>query len=179
MTPRWRKAALTAHVVSSVGWLGAVVAFLAVAVVARTSGDVPTVKAAYLVMETLVWIVILPFNLASLLSGLVSSLGTHWGLLRHYWVLIKLTLNLATTVILLLYTEEIGYFSGVAAKDTWSDADIAILTGPTNVAHSALALLILLSATVLAIYKPRGMTRYGQRRQRHVRSRAAQSPTPG
>jgi hypothetical protein len=31
------------------------------------------------------------------------------------------------------------------------------------VLHAAAALLLLLVATTLAIYKPRGMTRYGQR----------------
>jgi hypothetical protein len=36
MTPRLRKFALTAHVTSSVGWLGAVAAFLALAVAGLT-----------------------------------------------------------------------------------------------------------------------------------------------
>jgi signal transduction histidine kinase len=177
MTPRWRKLVLTAHVVFSVGWLGAVVTFLGVAVIGMTSPDIPTVKAAYLVMEALVWAVIVPFNVASLLSGLVSALGTTWGLFRHYWVLFKLVLNLVTTAILLLYTQEIGYFSSVAARTTLTDVDLAELSGPTNVVHSAVALLVLLAATVLAVYKPRGLTRYGQRKQRELRARTAHSHT--
>ncbi|MGH8933676.1 MAG: hypothetical protein ACRDZO_24355 [Egibacteraceae bacterium] len=88
MTPRLRKFALTAHATSSVGWLGAVVVFLALAVVGLTSQDAQTVRGAYLVMEPAAWFV-LPLAIASLLTGLVSSLGTTWGLFRHYWVLFK------------------------------------------------------------------------------------------
>ena len=93
MTPRLRKLALTAHVTSSVGWLGAVAGFLAVAVVGLTSRDAQTVRGAYLVMEPAAWFVLVPFAFASLVSGLVQSLGTTWGLFRHYWVLFKLLIN--------------------------------------------------------------------------------------
>jgi len=39
------------------------------------------------------------------------------------------------------------------------------------VLHAAAALLLLLVATVLAVYKPRGMTRYGQRKQHEHRAK--------
>jgi hypothetical protein len=172
MNPRWRRVALLAHVSCSVGWLGAVVTFMALALIGMSSTNVPTIKAAYLVMEILIWAVILPFNLASLVSGLVCALGTSWGLLRHYWVVIKLVLNLLTTAILLMYTQEIGYFSRLAARTPLSDADLGLLSGSTNLAHCAAALLVILAATGLALYKPRGMTRYGQRKQRELRNRA-------
>ena len=51
MTPRLRKFALTAHVTCSVGWLGAVAGFLALAVAGLTSQDAQMVRAAYLAME--------------------------------------------------------------------------------------------------------------------------------
>lgn len=38
--PRLRKFALTAHITSSVGWLGAVVCFLALSIVGLASDDV-------------------------------------------------------------------------------------------------------------------------------------------
>ena len=46
MTPGLRRFVLTAHVASSVGWLGAVVAYLALAVAALTNQDAQTVRAA-------------------------------------------------------------------------------------------------------------------------------------
>jgi hypothetical protein len=51
MRPRLRKFALTAHVTSSVGWLGAVAGFLALAVAGLTSQDAQMVRAAYLAMD--------------------------------------------------------------------------------------------------------------------------------
>ena len=93
MSPGVRKFALTAHVTSSVGWLGAVAAFLALAVVGLTSQDAQTVRATYLVMEPAGWVVLVPLAFASLLTGLVQSLGTTWGLSRHYWVLFKLLIK--------------------------------------------------------------------------------------
>ncbi len=105
MPPRLRKLALTVHVLSSVGWLGAVVAFLALALVGLTSQHAQTVRSTYLVMEPTAWLVLVPLAFASLLSGLVSSLGTTWGLFRHYWVLFKLLINVFATIILLMYME--------------------------------------------------------------------------
>src|SRR5215218_1506571 len=102
MRPRVRKFALAAHVASSVGWLGAVAAFLALAVVGLTSQNAETVRGAYLVMEPTAWFVLVPLAFASLVTGLVQSLGTSWGLFRHYWVLFKLLINVATTIVLLI-----------------------------------------------------------------------------
>jgi DMSO/TMAO reductase YedYZ heme-binding membrane subunit len=74
---------LTAHVVSSVGWLGGVAVFLALSVAGVTSEDPQVVRAAYIAMESIGWLVLVPLSLASLLTGLVQSLGTKWGLFRH------------------------------------------------------------------------------------------------
>ena len=161
MAPRVRKLALTAHVVSSVGWLGAIAAFLALAVIGLTSEDAQMVRGVYLVAEPITWFVIVPLALASLLTGLVESLVTKWGLFRHYWVVFKLLIGVVATVVLLMYTQTVGFFAGVAE----STADLRELRGPTFVLHSGAALLLLLAATVLAVYKPPGMTRYGRRKQ--------------
>ena len=103
MSPRVRQVALTAHVTASVGWLGAVAAFLALAVAGVASGDEQRVRGAYVAMELTGWYVIVPLSLASLLTGLVQSLGTTWGLVRHYWVLVKLLITVAATFLLLLH----------------------------------------------------------------------------
>src|ERR687891_609408 len=98
MAPRFRKFALIAHVTSSVGSLGSVAVFLALAVSGLTSQDAQMVRAAYVAMELSAWYVIVPLVLASLLTGLVQSLGTTWGLFRHFWVLAKLLLTAFTIV---------------------------------------------------------------------------------
>lgn len=161
MPPGLRKFALTAHVTCSVGWIGAVVVFLALALIGLTSNDAPTVRGAYLVMERAAWFVLVPFASATLLSGLVQALGTPWGLFRHYWVLFKLLMAVFITIVLLIYMGTFGFMAGVAADP---GADLNAVRNPSPVIHAVLALVVLLVAMVLAIYKPRGVTRYGWRK---------------
>jgi hypothetical protein len=159
MSPGLRKALLTAHVAVSVGWLGAVSAVLALAVVALISDDESTVRGAYLVMEPAAWFVLVPLAFASLLTGVVQSLGTHWGLFRHYWVLFKLLINLLATALLLTYTRTLDVLADAAAA-----GELESLQTPSVVLHAVAALLLLLVATTLAVVKPRGLTPFGRRR---------------
>jgi hypothetical protein len=170
MRPGLRKFALTAHVTSSVGWLGAVVLFLALAVVGLTSQDAETVRGAYLVMEPAAWFVLVPLAFASLLTGLVQALGTAWGLFRHYWVLAKLVINVFATIVLLMYTQTLSSLGDIAAERTTSSDDLGTVRSPSPVLHAGAALLLLLVATTLAVYKPRGLTPHGQRKQREQRT---------
>jgi hypothetical protein len=174
MPPRLRKFALTAHVTSSVGWFGAIVAFLALAIVGLTSQDAQMVRAVYLAAEPITWFVIVPLALASLLTGIVQSLGTTWGLFRHYWVLFKLLLTVLATSILLMYTQTVGYFASIAAEP---GASLGELRAPTFVLHSGAGLLVLLVTTVLAVYKPRGLTGYGRRKQDEQRRKQHEQRT--
>lgn len=163
LSPGARKLALTAHIACSVGWLGAVVAFLALAITGVTSTDDQIVRAVYIAMEAGAWAVILPLALASLVTGLIQSLGTRWGLFRHYWVLFKLLINLVATVILVLYLQTLGELSDLARSASTSRADVST---PSPVLHAAAAVVLLVVASVLAVYKPRGLTPYGRRRLR-------------
>ncbi|CAN5654070.1 hypothetical protein BH18ACT7_BH18ACT7_14970 [soil metagenome] len=171
MPPRLRRFMLTAHVVSSVGWLGAVAASLALGLAGLTSRDAETLRAVYLAMELIGWLVLVPLSLASLLTGLVQALGTRWGLFRHYWVVFKLVINVFAAAVLLLYMQTLGYLAGVAAS---AGSDLSELESPSAALHAGGALLLLLLAAMLSVYKPRGLTRYGQRRQheQHAVSRS-------
>ncbi|HUE81601.1 MAG TPA: hypothetical protein VMM84_05740 [Pyrinomonadaceae bacterium] len=133
---------------------------LATSTLSSESGQV--VRATYLAMELIIKFIIVPLSLASLVTGLISSLGTTWGLFRHYWIVFKLVLSVFANIILLLYIQSISYYAGVAADTT---ADLGALGDPTHVLHSGGALVVLLVATVLGVYKPRGITPYGRRRQ--------------
>jgi hypothetical protein len=164
LTPRLRKFVLTAHVTSSVGWFGAVAGFLALAVAGLTSRDAQMARAAYLAMELTNWFVIVPSAFASLLTGLAVSLGTAWSLFRHYWVLMKLLITILATIILLAHTRPIGIMAGAAREMKLSGADLRGLQIQL-VADAGAALLALLVATTLAVYKPRGLTPYGRRKK--------------
>lgn len=162
MTPRIRKFALTTHVTASVGWLGAVAAFLALSIAGLTSQDAQMVRAAYLSIDLVTWAVIVPLCFAALLTGLIQSLGTTWGVFRHYWVVAKLALTIVATIILLLHTQPIGAVAAVAAEMLMTSADVRELRIQL-VADAGAALFALLVATGLSVYKPWGMTGYGRR----------------
>ncbi len=165
MTPRLRRLALTVHLTFSVGWIGAVVAYLALVVAAINSQDTQTMRAAWIAMELTGWFAIVPLSLASLFTGLVMSLSTKWGLFRHYWVLFSLVLTIFATVILLQHMQTVSYFAGIAAET--DSADISELRGGLQgeLLHAGVGLLVLLVIQVLNVYKPRGMTPYGWRKQ--------------
>jgi len=168
LTPGLRKFVRTAHVTFTVGWLGTVAAFLALAVVGLTNQDDQVVRAAYIAMELITRFVIVPLSIAPLLTGPILSLGTPWGLFRHYWILAKLLINILSTIILLVHIQPINYLSRVAAEGTLSSADRAVQV--QLVVAAGAGLLALLVATALAVYKPRGMTPYGWRKQYEERT---------
>jgi len=161
MTSSLRKFTLTAHVTTSVGLLGSIAAFLALAVCGLISRDEQLVRSAYHAMELIARIVIVPLAFASLLTGLVQSLGTSWGLFRHYWVVAKLSLAAFATIVLLVKMELIGYAARLAEATILARADLHTV-GLELVVHAAGGLLVLLVATVLSVYKPRGVTPYGR-----------------
>ena len=171
MTPCLRKFALAAHLTFSVGWIGTVVAYLALGVAAATSQDAQTVRAAWIAMELTGWYVIVPLALASLLTGLVMALGTKWGLFRHYWVLFSLALTILATVVLLLHMPDVSVLADVAQEAEGASLDR--LGG--DLLHPGLGLVVLLVIQVLNVYKPRGITRYGWRKQQEER-RKIRSP---
>ncbi|WP_299753153.1 hypothetical protein [Devosia sp.] len=99
--------------------------------------------------------------MASLLFGVAQSLGTPWGLFRYYWIIFKLALTVLAVVVLLLQTpiiDALGEAAMAGNMGTWNGGRAAVIL------HSAGGLLLLLLATVLSVYKPRGLTRYGASR---------------
>lgn len=160
MPSRVRVLTLTAHVIASVGFLGAVATFLALAVAGVTSRNAQIVQAAYLAMELTTWLVIVPLCFASLLTGVVQSLGTLWGLFRNYWVLVKFLLTVFSTFGLLMHARPIGTVASVAARTALSNTDLIGQRFQLVVASGG-AVIVLLVATALSVYKPAGVTRYG------------------
>jgi len=168
MAPGLRRFALIAHIMSSAGLLGAIASFLALAVAGLNSPDAPLVGGVYLAMELTARFVIVPLAFASLLTGVVQSLGTRWGLFRHWWVLMKLLLTIFATVVLLLKMALVSYVAGEAAKTPLSRSDLR-QARVELVVHAGGGLLVLIVPMVLSVFKPRGLTRYGWRKQ-HERS---------
>ena len=156
-----RKLVLTVHVLVSVGWLGAVVAFLVLAIVGAKSPSTDVARSVYPAMNTIGLAAIVPASLLALASGIVQSLETPWGLLRHRWVLTKLVLTVLATIALLLHQ-----FIAIAEAARRAAAGVPVGSlGVQLVVDAAIAAVVLVLTTVLSIYKPWGLTRYGQRKR--------------
>ena len=160
MSPGVRKLMLTVHVMSSVGWLGAIAAYIAVNVPVVTGGDEQAVRAAHLMMNVIMKYALIPLALASWLTGIVQALLTPWGLFRHYWVTISLGLTTLAAVILVVHAPAVQHSATVAADPR---ADVTDLGG--DLPHAIAGLLVLIIPMVLNMYKPRGLTRYGWRKR--------------
>jgi len=166
MTPPLRKLVLTVHLTCSVGWIGAVIAYLALVIAAMTSQEARMLQAVWIAMEVIGWYVIVPLALAALLTGLVMALGTPWGLFRHYWVLISLVLTIFATVVLLVHMQTVSDVAGRAAATPGA----AVGGLPGEFVHAGVGMLVLLVIQVLNMYKPRGTTPYGWRKQQERRT---------
>lgn len=158
-----RRVLLVLHVGTSVAALGAIAAFLALSIVGVTSRDPQLLLAVYLSNDIIARVLIVPMIFASLLVGVVQSLGTQWGLFRHWWIVAKLALNIVIAAVLLVQMPGIHLVAETAA----SGQPIADLFGVrmSFVIHSGAGLLALVIPLILSIYKPRGLTRFGWRKQ--------------
>lgn len=161
---RTRKTLVVAHVVASVGWLGSVATVLGLAAAAWSSDEVNDVSAVYIASDLVGRYVLIPLAFATLGTGVLVSVASVWGLLRHYWVVAKLLITLVATAVLVLY---LGTLDAIADDArAWSGGSSALrrIGVPSLLLHTSGALVLLLFATVLAVFKPRGLTRYGWRR---------------
>ena len=155
---------LLTHLVSGLGWLGIEVVFLVLAVIGLTSDDPATVGACYQALGLFVMPTLLPAGLISLASGIVLGMGSKYGLLRYWWVAIKLVLNVILTALALVAlpprmgeAAELGrgLGSGELGLDAIDRLQIDLMFPPT------VSITALMLASVLAVYKPWGRLRRG------------------
>lgn len=120
--------------------------------------------------------IVIPLVLLSIVTGLVVSFGTHWGLVRHWWILAKFAL--AVGIVTVASVWENYWVRGLVAK-TAADRG-AVLDGidmrlAVCMVGFSVALWI---ATILSVYKPWGRTPWGQRRSRVAKVREGGSAVP-
>lgn len=159
-----RRASVVVHVVASASWLGLSLGLLALAVTAITTGSAVTAEASVRAMKLFADWLLLPAAFLTLLTGLLLSLGTPWGLARHRWVYVKFWLTLAT-ITATAFALRPGLGATVTAvAETGSVPDTTdIVMGPI-VSLSAYVFM-----TVISILKPWGLTRRGRNARAAVR----------
>jgi len=161
MTPRLSKAVLTSHITFSVGWLGAVAVFLVLAITGLTTQNIQLARSTIIAMELSAWFVIVPFCLTSFFTGVVQAVWTKWGLFKHYWIVVKLFLTVASTILLLLHMQPISYLAGVAKDASFSNSQHAGQLIDL-IAKAGAAILVLIAITTISIYKPWGKIKLTQ-----------------
>jgi hypothetical protein len=159
MTSGLRKFLLTLHVVASVGWMGAVAVFLALAVAGLLSSDSQIIRASYVTMDITYRTVVVPLGFAAMATGLVSSLGTDWGLFRYYWIVVKLLVTVPTIVLMLVHMRPVNRLGSLVSIILLPNADLA-RPGVQLLMYACAALFVLVVNTLLSTYKPRGRIRY-------------------
>jgi hypothetical protein len=172
LSGRTRKATLLVHLLAAGSWLGIDVVVAVLVGVGWFADDPAQRGAAY---QALGWFVVWPMltaGLVSLASGVVLGVGSKYGLLRYWWVAVKLVLNLVLCTLIVValrpgMPEVVAHGQAIAAGAA-SDFDAALLFFPP-----AVSLVALTVATALAVFKP-----WGPRGARAPGSRGTAGPPP-
>ncbi len=164
LTAGRRKALLTLHVTTAVGWLGVDVALLVLAVAGRAGVDAAVVYPAMGLIGRLLFV---PLSVLAWLIGVANAVVTPWGLIRHRWVLTKLVLTTGMLVAILFLLRpnlNAAWELGAALPD---GVRLDLLMAP------AVSSTLLVAATLLSTYKPWGRTRWQRRSMPSGRVRAS------
>jgi hypothetical protein len=157
MRPRTRKAVLVAHIVAAGAWIGLDVMLGVLVFTPMLTSDVAVAALCYQVLPLLLWPILLS-GLMCLVTGIVLGVGTHHGLVRYWWVLVKLILNVVLTLLVLVLLrpglDEAAEAGRQLAAGGSAGVDLSNMVFPPIV--SGVSLVV---ATVLAVYKPWGRVR--------------------
>ncbi|MGJ6964356.1 hypothetical protein ACSDR0_20825 [Streptosporangium sp. G11] len=167
MPPPVRKAVLTLHVAISVGWLGLDLGLLTLGITALTTGDPELLRASYLAMDVFADTLIVPVSLGALLTGALLCLGTSWGFVRYYWVLIKLVTTLAAATASVLALRSHIETAATKVSKTLPAEPFSLGLGGVDrvlVVAPSVALALYALNVALSVFKPFGRTPYGRRR---------------
>lgn len=175
MSTRLRKAVLTTHITTSVGLLGAIAAFCALSLAGLSAVESATIRAAYVSMDVVARFVIAPLAIFALLTGIAESLGTHWGLFRHYWIVAKLILTAVATAVLLIKLDLIARGAGLA-REHFLPSDELHAVGKELTLHAIAGFGVLLVPAILSVYKPLGLTPYGRTHLKDFQTTSTSSP---
>ncbi|GGR47708.1 DUF2269 domain-containing protein [Streptomyces netropsis] len=170
-----RRGILVVHVVTSVGWLGLTLGLLVLGITGATTASPQTQAAVYRSMKLFGDWLIIPLSLSALVSGLVLSLGTPWGLARHRWVYLKFWLTLGATLASAL---SLRPALNEAAASVATGDGVAAATSQDLLAAPIVSLSLYVFMTAISVLKPWGLTARG-RRHRAARRTAGARTTAG
>ncbi len=158
LSARARRATLVLHIVSGGAWFGLDLAMAAMVFTALGTDDPETKALAYRALGMFIFWPIAAASVLSLATGMLLGLGTTYGLVRYWWVTIKLALNLVLTVVVLValrpgVLELAEQGRRVAEGETVTFLESNIMFPPIV---STAALLVIFT---LSVFKPFGRIR--------------------
>jgi Predicted integral membrane protein (DUF2269) len=160
-----RKLTLTIHIISAIGWIGVDFVLFVFAFTGLTSDDPSTIAICYQAIEMFAVVLLVPLGLLSLATGLLLGWGSKYGILRYHWVLWKLILNLVlTTLVVVLLRPGVNEAADLVTESPGTIPDQLEQARANLIFPPTVSITVLTFATVLAVYKPWGRTKYGRRR---------------
>lgn len=162
LRPTSRKAVVVVHIISAGAWIGIDV-IVGVLVIAGWFTADPVIRGlAYQALGTFAVGPMLVSGLVCLGSGVLLGLGTRFGLVRYWWVVLKLVMNIVLCVLIVLALRpgmaEVVEHGRILAAGGQSPIDVSTLFFPPAVSLTALTV-----ATILGVFKPWGRIRTGSR----------------
>ena len=155
---RTRKSVLLVHIASAGAWLGIDVVMAVLVFTALGTDDDRTKALAFRALELVAVWPLLTMGMLCLLTGILLGLGSRYGLVRYWWVAVKLALNLVLSgLVLVALAPEVADAAERARQfDAGLPAPLGVgdLIFPPIVSPTAL-----LVAMVLAVFKPWGRIR--------------------
>ena len=172
LSRRWRRITLVAHIFAAGAWIGIDVVVAVLVLTGWLSDDMQVRALAYQSLATFVVWPMLAAGLVTLATGLILGLGSKWGLLRYWWVAVKIAVNLVLCTMIVLVLQpgmgEVGEYGRDLLTSSPDSDSVSTLFFPPTVSLTTLAL-----ATTLGVAKPWG--RIGSRRTRRPGSRTGRS----
>jgi hypothetical protein len=167
-----RKLTLTIHIITAIGWIGVDFVLFVFALTGMLSDDPTTLATCYRAIDMFAVVLLLPLGLLSLATGLLLGSGSKYGIFRYHWVLWKLILNtVLTTLVLVLLRPGVAEAADAVDGPTATLSDRLAQSQSNLIFPPTVSITALTFATVLAVYKPWGRTKYGRRRLEEERRR--------
>ena len=152
---------LTVHILGAGAWIGIDVVLGVLVFTAMLTSSTATEALSYRALELFAVWPLLAAGLVTLASGVMLGLGTKYGLVRYWWVAMKLVLNVVLVALVAFalrpgLADAAAYGEALAAGGS-ARSDVGSLVFPPVVSGAALV-----TATVLSVFKPWGRLRRQQ-----------------
>jgi hypothetical protein len=165
---RARKGVLVVHIVSAGAWIGMDVVMAILVFTALLAGSDATRALCFRALELFAVWPLITTGLLCLASGVLLGLGTKWGLVRYWWVAIKLALNVVL-VFLVAFALRPGVIEAAERGRLFAAGEAVSLAVGDMIFPPIVSTSALLVAFVLAVFKPWGRIRRRRTPKRDAR----------